>query len=256
LSTKITIVLPSYNEAENLPLIIEELGKVMDKLSFEWEVVVVDDNSPDGTAETARQLSSKYPVKVIVRPGRMGLNSAISLGMKNAKGDLIIVMDADLQHPPSTIPLLIQKSSECDLVIASRYVEGGKIIGFPLLRRITSIGAIILTRILLKKARSVKDPVSGFFLVKKNIARKWEPIEPFGYKALTEILAVSGEARVCEVPFEFKVRVKGSSKLSFKIILAHVKTLAKLNPTGFTLLATGCLGVVATLLYIILQVFS
>ncbi|WP_448577227.1 polyprenol monophosphomannose synthase [Thermosphaera sp.] len=256
MSIKITIVLPTYNEAENIPLIIEELGKVMDSLGHEWEVVVVDDNSPDGTAEVARELSSKYPVKVIVRAGRMGLTSAIHAGVINAQGNLIIVMDADLQHPPSTIPLLVEKSSECDIVIASRYVKGGKTTGFPLIRKITSLGAIILTRILISKARNVKDPVSGFFLVKRNIVKNWEPVEPYGYKALTEILATSDNARICEVPFEFKARTKGSSKLSFRIILAHIKTLMKLNPFGFTLLAVGCAGILVILLYIIYFIIS
>ncbi|QOR95131.1 polyprenol monophosphomannose synthase [Thermosphaera chiliense] len=253
---KITIVLPTYNEAENLPLIVEELGKVMETLECEWEIIVVDDNSPDGTAEVAKKLASKYPVRVVVRQGRMGLTSAIHTGMKNAQGDLIIVMDADLQHPPSTIPSLVQKSSECDIVIASRYVKGGKTIGFPFFRRLTSHGAIILTRMLIGKARKVKDPVSGFFLVKKNAVENWEPVEPFGYKALTEILAASGEARVCEVPFEFKARMKGSSKLSFKIILAHVKTLLKLNPLGFTLLTLGGVSLLVILLYAIRLLIS
>lgn len=247
-SDRVSVILPTYNEAENISILIPEIAKVLANIGS-FEIIVVDDNSTDGTGEVAKKLSAKYPIKLITRPGKMGLTSAIHTGILHAEGDVIIVMDADLQHPPSTILHLLKRARDCDIVIASRYVEGGKVIGFPLIRRITSIGAILLSRLLIKQARGIKDPVSGFFLVKKKIVEQWKPVEPRGYKALVEILTFANKAVICEEPYEFKSRSKGTSKLDSKTILYFARLIFKLNPLGMIFLVAISLAI---LVYIVL----
>lgn len=224
----VSVIIPTYNEKDNIPLIIKQLDMYLRDIGY--EIVIVDDNSPDGTADVAEELSSKYPVRVIRRPRKMGLTSAIYDGMRYARGDVIIVMDADLQHPPSVIPKLVSRTSDCDVVIASRYIEGGKIERWSFTRRFISRCAVLLTKLIISECRMISDPVSGFFAAKRNILEKWKPIVPEGYKALVEILHSTKPERVCEEPFVFTAREKGESKLSTRIMVSYAKTLIKLNP--------------------------
>lgn len=227
------MILPTYNERENIAKLIELLGEHLK--GYDYEVIVVDDNSPDGTAEVAKALSSKYPVKVVVRPKRMGLTSAIYCGVRIATGNIIVVMDADLQHPPSLVPKLISRARECDVIVASRYVKGGNIEKWSLTRKIVSLGAVLVTKMLIPECRGVKDPVSGFFAVHRELLANWRPIVPEGYKALVEILGSIKPKRVCEEPYMFRARSTGRSKLSSRIMFSYVKLLFKLCP-GLTLL--------------------
>jgi len=231
---KVSIVLPTYNERENISRLIPLIDSVLRDAGVDYEVIVVDDNSPDGTAEEALKLSGKYPVKVIKRPGKLGLSSAIYEGISHAVGDYVVIMDADLQHPPEYIPALIRRLRDCDLVVGSRYVPGGKVDGFPLLRRIVSWGSIILAHMVVPGTRRVRDAVSGFFAARKSVLSRWRLIEPYGYKVLVEILGEIRDIKVCEEPIVFKSREKGSSKLSSRVILSYVKTIYKLNPALFT----------------------
>jgi dolichol-phosphate mannosyltransferase len=164
----LSIIVPTYNEAENIGELIERIETSLKGLDF--EVIVVDDSSPDGTAEIAEELGRAYRnVKVIKRPRKMGLASAALEGMREAKYRLIAVMDADLQHPPELLPKLLERAKEgYDIVIASRYVEGGGVEGWSFWRRLISRGATLLAHTLLPKTRGVKDPMSGFFCVQKK----------------------------------------------------------------------------------------
>lgn len=247
---KVSIVIPTYNERENIEKLIPLIDKYMQ--GFNYEVIIVDDNSPDGTATVAEALSARYPVKVLKRPGKMGLTSAIYDGIRAASGDVIVVMDADLQHPPSLLPRLVKRLEECDVVIASRYVKGGGTRGFSSWRQLISLGATVLARLLVKGCRNVKDPVSGYFAAKRDILHAWKPIEPRGYKALVEILGLLRPRRACEEPYIFERRASGKSKLGKKVMLSYVRTLYKLNKWGFTALALLLVVTLATLVYLLL----
>jgi dolichol-phosphate mannosyltransferase len=163
----LSITIPTYNEAENIPELIDRIEKTMKDKNF--EIIIVDDNSNDGTADIAENLGKNYGnIKVIRRPRKMGLASAILDGIKVANGNIIAVMDADLQHPPELLPKMIKKIYEgYDIVIASRYVEEGGIEEWSILRRLISIGAISFAHLLFPRIRKIRDPISGFFYLRK-----------------------------------------------------------------------------------------
>jgi len=246
---KISIIIPTYNERENIERLIPLIDNYM--RGFNYEIIVVDDSSPDNTAKVAEALSAKYPVKVVKRPSKMGLSSAIYDGIRVSEGNVIVVMDADLQHPPAIIPKLVKHIDECDIVIASRYVRNGGIQGFGLFRFLISLGATMLARILIKGCRGVRDPVSGFFAAKREVLSAWRPIEPKGYKVLVEILGYLKPHRVCEEPYLFKQRASGTSKLGMRVILSYIRVLYKLNKTGFLILVLGALVFFAVLVYLL-----
>lgn len=225
--TDVTIVLPTYNEAENLPLVCEEINDVLK--GYKYEILVVDDNSPDGTWKVAEKLGRKYPLRVIRRYSKLGLSSAILTGFYNAKAEFAIVMDADLQHEASALPKMLKalKEDGCDLVIGSRYIANGTIDrAWPLKRRFDSKLATLLARPL----TSINDPMSGFFGIRKSLIEKmdqnWLLI---GYKLLIEILAkMDGMLKVCEIPIQFKRRVYGETKLNKKEVFNYLKLICKL----------------------------
>jgi len=224
----LSVIVPTYNEAENIRELIEKVESSLKGLDF--EVIVVDDSSPDGTAEIAERLGKVYGnVKVVKRPKKMGLVSAVLKGIRAARYDFLAVMDADLQHPPELLPKLLEKAREgYDLVIASRYVEGGKVEGWSFFRRLMSKGATLLVHALLPRARIVKDPMSGFFLFKKDVVEKVK-FNVASYKLLLEILMKGEYKEVAEIPYVFEVRKRGRSKLGLKEILGYALLLFKLR---------------------------
>ncbi|MEM3832239.1 MAG: glycosyltransferase [Thermoprotei archaeon] len=225
---KISVVIPTYNEREN----ISELIKKLESLELNLEIIIVDDNSPDNTAEEAMKLADKYNnIKVLKRPGKLGLGSAIADGMKIASGDYIAVMDADLQHPPEKL-LEIYKTLEngSDIVIASRYVEGGIIKGWSFYRKIVSKGATLLAHLLLPETKAIKDPLSGFFAFKRTSINNFIP-STHGYKILLELLYQSKveNIKIAEIPYTFITRKRGKSKLSLSEMLRYLNLILKLN---------------------------
>ena len=225
-SPELSLIVPTYNERENIETLVERVHKSLS--AYNYELIVVDDNSPDGTAELAKSLSSKYPIRVIVRTNERGLASAVVAGFKQAKGDILGVIDADLQHPPEFIPHLMQGIREgADVAIASRYVKGGAIEGWTLKRKTISLGAKLPANVLLAAARKIKAPLSGFFLFRKQIIEGTE-LSPIGYKILLEVLVKGKPARVVEVPYTFKEREKGKSNLTAKEQINYLKHLYRL----------------------------
>ena len=159
----------------------------------------------------------------------MGLASAVMDGINLAKADVVAVMDADLQHPPELLSVLFSKIIEGhDLVVASRYVKGGGIEGWGLGRRLISKGATWLARLLVPEAEKVKDVMSGFFMLRKNVVNNMK-ISSRGYKILLEILAKGKYSSVTEVPYTFKHRIRGESKLKFNEIIFYLHLLFKLK---------------------------
>jgi len=226
--TKLTIIIPTYNEKENLPQLIQRIETAMS--NQDHEIIIVDDNSPDGTGQLAEQLAKQYGnIKVIHRPAKMGLATAILDGIKYAEGDIIAVMDADLQHPPELLPRLYQAILKGnDIAIASRYTEGGKIEGWSLKRKIVSKGAIALAHLFLPQTRKIKDIMSGYFAFRKDLLQDIE-LNPTGYKILLEIITKTKPTKITEIPYTFKPRTKGKSKLNKREITNYIKHIAKLT---------------------------
>ncbi len=219
---KLSIIVPTYNEAGNIKPLIERMGDTL--RPDDYEILVVDDNSPDGTAAIAESLSEAYPVRIIHRPGKLGLASAVVEGIGKAKGDIVGVIDADLQHPPELVVQLAEAVAKGnDIAIASRYVQGGRIKNWPFLRKITSRGAILLARPLTK----VHDPVSGCFFLKKNVVTGIA-FKPAGFKILLEILVKGKYEGIKEIPYTFTEREKGKSKLGLEEYISYLKLLCSL----------------------------
>ena len=255
----LSIVVPTYNERENIGELLRRIDMALSTENIAYEVIIVDDNSPDGTADYAEELSSAYPVRVLRRPGKLGLSSAVLDGVRLSKGSVIAVMDADLQHPPEVLPQMLRKlmSNGCDLVIASRYVKGGSVGNWSLLRKMISKGAILVARILLPKVRSVKDPMSGYFMFKREVIEScMERMNPRGFKILLEVIVRGNLSKICEVPYTFGTRYRGKSKLSTKEVINYLFHVLNLAPdyVRFAIVgATGTmvnLGILALLRYV------
>ena len=194
-------------------------------MGIDYELIVSDDNSPDGTANVAKGLSEKYPVRVLVRNENKGLSPAVWDGFKIAGGDIVGVIDADLSHPPDVIPDMVKalREQNADMVIASRLVKGGGTEGWPAKRKLNSYFATLLCKPLTK----VKDPMSGFFFLKKKVI-KGVKLNTKGYKILLELLVKGNYEKVIEYPFVFRDRTEGESKLNIKTQLQYVIQLNKL----------------------------
>lgn len=197
-----------------------------EELSLKHEIIVVDDNSPDGTATIVKQLSKKYDnIKLVQRKKKEGLSSAIVAGVTIASGD-ILVMDADLSHPPNVIPSMLSALNKSDLVIGSRMLKEAGVENWPFHRKLISKGAELLARILLGVNSS--DPLSGFFAIKKDIFKKTK-IRTKGYKILLNILADNPNLNVKEVPYTFKDRHAGKTKLNYSEILNFLFDIVRIK---------------------------
>ncbi|MGI2335236.1 MAG: glycosyltransferase [Dehalogenimonas sp.] len=208
----LSIIIPTYNEVANIQTLVERIHLSLN--DYPYDILIVDDNSPDGTAEEVRRLTADYPVNVVVRTDKRGLASAVVDGFTFAKGHLLAVMDADLQHPPEVISdLLTACLKGPDLIIASRYIKGGSVGNWSTFRRFISAGAGWLAHLLLPQTRTVKDPMSGCFLFRREIIAGVN-LSPMGYKILLEVLCLSNFQNVTEMPYRFENRRAGQTKLS------------------------------------------
>ncbi len=207
----LSIVIPTYNEKDNIAPLIAGIHQALS--GRDYEIIIVDDNSQDGTIETASNLASQYPVKLSVRRDEKGLATAVIHGIKHASGNIIAVMDADLQHPPAVLPRLLKAIEDgADMVFASRYVEGGGCPNWGLSRKIISKVALKVAHLFLPSSCRVKDPMSGFFMFRReNVAV--DKLKPIGYKIALEIMLVGSFKNIVEVPFVFEERSAGQSKL-------------------------------------------
>jgi len=224
----LSVIIPTYNERDNLKELVERLCSALREVKY--ELVVVDDGSPDGTGELAEELAKKYGnIKVIHRPGKCGLASAVVDGISVAEGDVVAVMDADLQHPPEVLPQMVKEiMNGADLVVASRYVKGGGVEGWSRWRRLVSRVATLMARISIPRARRVRDPLSGFFALKKQVVEGLD-LNPKGFKILLEIIAKGNFQRVVETPYRFQLRRKGKSKLKTSEYMNYIVHLNKLQ---------------------------
>jgi dolichol-phosphate mannosyltransferase len=225
---KLSVIIATYNEKANLGRVVEEIFRALDGSDF--ELVIVDDASPDGTGELADQLASKRPnIRVVHRPGKMGRGTAFVDGLKAAKGELLCLMDADLQHPPALLQTLRQKAEEgADVVIASRYVPGGDAEDRSRFRESVSKGALWLSHVLLPQMKGVHDTQSGYFLVKRHVIADAK-LNVKGFTVLVEVLARGRYSTVVEVPYTFQARAGGESKLDSVEIIGYVQQLLRLS---------------------------
>jgi dolichol-phosphate mannosyltransferase len=227
-----SLVVPTYNERFNIGPLIGRIEAVLKQERHDYEIFLVDDNSPDETWKLAQEMAQENPrLRVIRREGARGLATAVVDGWKAAKGEILGVMDADLQHPPEILPDLLGPllKGRADIAIGSRHVSGGSVGRWNLTRRSVSRGASAIAFMLLSKVlRPVRDPMSGFFLLKRSVI-DLALLRPTGYKILLEILAKGNYRRVVEVPFVFETRKHGKSKLGPKQyfeFLIHLGMLA------------------------------
>lgn len=218
----ISVIVPTYNERENMNILFDRIDKSLKDINY--EIIVVDDNSPDETGKVVEELSNKYPVKLIIRKNNKGLATAVVEGFKNAKGCVFAVIDADLQHPPEKlISLIWETQNGTDIAIGSRYVEcNGKGFGeFSSARKIISKGANTLAKLLIPKLSNINDIQSGFFALKKDVVENVD-LNPTGYKILLEILVMGNYKNVKEIPFIFGKRERGESKLGTNVIFEYI----------------------------------
>jgi putative flippase GtrA len=224
-SPKVSLVIPTYNEEENIGLLIPQIFGVFSKNRIRGEVIVVDDNSPDGTGKIVLGLGKKYNVKLVRRPGKLGLSSAFLEGYRHASGGIVGIMDADMSHPAESLPGMIRPiiEGEADFVIGSRRVSGGGMENWPIRRRIISSGAALLARGL----TGVKDPMSGFFFARKEVIDP-EAMSPEGFKICLEVIVKGKYSKVVEMPYTFRDRRFGKSKLGASEVFRYLKHAIKL----------------------------
>jgi len=227
LAPLVSVIVPTYCEAENLQFLVPEVSKALDRSGMSFEMLVVDDNSPDKTIEVCGQLAKHYPVRLLTRTTERGLSSAVVHGLQRATGSVLLVMDADLSHPPDKVPEMVAAvlEQQGDFVIGSRYVPGGSTDDeWGLFRWLNSKVATWLARGL----TSSQDPMAGFFALSRQTWEKAEELSPIGYKIGLELIVKCGCSKVAEVPIHFRDRVHGESKLSLKEQLNYLRHLGRL----------------------------
>jgi len=221
----LTIVIPTYNERDRLAELVDALFTASRDAGVALEVVIVDDNSPDGTGALADELARTRRIQVVHRAGKLGLGTAVVAGFNVARAQVLGVMDADFSHPPALVPrlLAVQRATGADLVVASRYVPGGSTPSWPLKRRILSRIACLLARPL----SPIRDAASGFFLLRRDVAQG-VTIHAGGFKICLELIVRAWPRRLVEVPYRFDDREAGESKMSMREAIGYVVQLRNL----------------------------
>ena len=229
---KLSLAIPTLNESENIGPLIERLTSLLDPvLGDRYELIVIDDDSSDRTWEIALALVSRYPrLRVVRRQGEKGLGTAVVRAWQVARGEILAVMDADLQHPPEANLALIEEMNRgADLALASRHVEGGGLSDWSVLRRLLSRGAQLIGLLVLPGVLGrVTDPMSGFFMVRRS-ALEGVPLNPVGYKILIEVVARSRVRWIGEVGYVFRERTDGKSKVTASIYAQYLEHLVRLR---------------------------
>lgn len=230
-SSSVSIIVPTFKEVESLEDLIPRLGSLRSQFR-QFEVIIVDDNSQDGTEALIAKFNASEWLRLRIRKTERGLSSAVIVGCAIAQNDFIVVMDADLSHPPEAIPEMVQKLLEdrADFVIGSRYCEGGRIDetwGF--FRKINSSFATLLARPFTR----AKDPMSGFIALRRRDFLKAENLNPIGYKIGLEFIVKCRFNKILEIPIVFEDRKKGESKLSLKEQIKYLQHIKRLSDYKF-----------------------
>jgi dolichol-phosphate mannosyltransferase len=256
----VTIVVPTYKEVESLPHLIDAIARARQAYGLALDLIVVDDDSRDGSLELIESRVEPW-VRMIVRTGRRGLSEAVLDGLREASGEVLVCMDADLSHPPDAIPQMIAKlQAGADFVVGSRYVEGGSTShDWGFLRWLNSRVATVLAR----PITSVRDPMAGFFALRRSTFEGGNHFNPIGYKIGLELMVKCRCERIVEVPIHFEDRRFGSSKLTLKQQLLYLQHLRRLYIFKHSLwtqltqfLLVGALGTVVNLGALTLLLFG
>jgi dolichol-phosphate mannosyltransferase len=230
----LALVIPTLREAENLPGLLDRVRSVLDPVGVGYEILVVDDDSLDGTEEIVSAISIADPrVRLLVRKGERGLSGAVLYGWRQTDAAILGVMDADLQHPPELLPDLVSAIlAGNDLAIGSRYTLGGQVGAWNPVRKLLSTAAVWATWPIQHAGIRAHDPMTGFFLLRRECIDGID-FQPSGFKLLLEILVRGRLRSVAEVPFAFGSRYRGASKAGFKVGWDYAKLLARLYAERF-----------------------
>ena len=222
MKTKLSIIVPTFREAENIPELTKRIDSSVKK-NYDYEIIIVDDNSQDGIEKKVDELKNIYPVRLKIRFDEKGLSSAVIAGFEMVSGDIIVVMDADLSHPPESIASLADKIAKegYDFVIGSRFVQGGSSDHFGIFRKTNAL----ISKIIARPFTKVKDPMAGFFAFPSGLLEKNTTLNPLGFKIGLELIVKLNPQKIAEVPIQFQERLYGESKLTFKqqiLYLIHI----------------------------------
>lgn len=226
----ISIIIPSFNEQQNVVLLTERIRAVLQPLSLSYEIWFIDD-SLDNTPAILAELAQQYPeVRTIHREKTRGLGSAVVMGFQQSSGRYLIVMDADLQHPPELFPELISTLQQgADLVIPSRFIAGGSDGGLNMFRKLISWTARAIGRLLVKSFRPLSDCTSGYFALQRHVIEN-VTLNPTSWKILMEVIVKGKAQKIVEIPYQFVARDMGTSKMTLReqwYYLCHVMQLAR-----------------------------
>lgn len=241
-SKTVCIVVPTYREAKNIPVLIEKIDAAMKAARISYEITVVDDNSRDGIIEAVQGLGKKYPVSIKVRTAEKGLSSAVIAGFPMSDSDIIVVMDADLSHPPEKIPEVVRPIIEgkADFVIGSRFVKGGGAAHFNIYRRLNAW----VSKMIARPFTRANDPMAGFFGFPRRILENITELNPLGFKIGLELIVKAAPRTIMEIPIQFRERLYGESKLSLKEqvnYLLHIKRLLEYKYRTFAEFIKFCM---------------
>jgi len=250
---KISIVVPTFNEGWNPAVVAETLVNVLHPLEF--ELIFVDDSTSKESVEALEHLSREFScVRYEHREHERSLGTAVVRGFELARGEFIAVMDSDMQHPPELlIDMIAEAELGCDIVIPSRFVPGGDDGGLSPSRKLISWVARVLGQAALKRVRSVTDPTSGFFLLRRSVVENVS-LQPIGWKILMEVLVRGNYDRIVEVPYRFQPRIAGSSNMSLREQWNYLKHIFKLilssseDRRKYVFAAVGVSGVLVNML--------
>lgn len=246
---QLSIIVPTYREAPNLRPLCERVFAATRAAGLVVEMIVVDDDSNDGSEAIVEELAVDYDIRIVVRRGARGLSSAVVRGFDEARYDTFVVIDADLSHPPEKVPELAWKvlSGEAEFAVGSRYVGGGEMRNWPFLRRLNSWLATVPARLL----TPVRDPMAGFFCLRCETWRRAEKLNPIGYKIGLELMVKCRCRRYAEIPIVFTDRLHGDSKLTVWQQLLYLRQLCGLCWFRFpAVLVTGVVLAVALLTWL------
>lgn len=227
---RISIVVPTYNESENVGNLVNQIDYAL--RGIDYEVIFVDD-STDDTPEAIRTVMSENPkVRMEHRETEKGLATAVLKGFSLAEGDYIAVMDADLQHPPAILrSMYAVMETGVDFCVPSRFIPGGSDGGLGPYRKLVSGVARYIGKIMLPSLRKITDPTSGLFMFRRNVIEGAD-LQPIGWKIMVEVLAMGTYKTVVEIPYKFQARPAGESKLSSKVTIEYLKQVAQLKRRG------------------------
>jgi dolichol-phosphate mannosyltransferase len=258
----VSIIVPTYKEAKNITPLSEQIDQAMKGAGLTYEIIIVDDNSKDGIIEAVDLIKDRYNIHLKVRESERGLSSAVIAGFGLTKGEIIVVMDADLSHPPFKIPELVIPilNDDYDFIIGSRFVKGGSAPHFNWYRKLNAL----VSKIIARPFTNVSDPMAGFFAFNRKLLRPGLMLNPLGFKIGLELIVKASPKRISEIPIQFREREFGESKLSLKEqinYLIHIKRLFEYKYETIAQFIKFCLiggsGMVVdlTAVYLSMQIF-